>query len=133
MLLTLCDTEPGSLQDTWNAILECSSRLEFIISTPPISAIVMNGTNPMSGDSVLRSLKELAGKPAGQVFMATSKFPSDSIVEFFSALCGVSAEELKQFPPRMYGLQRLVEISYYNMSRVHMVFSFTFQIFKFTT
>lgn len=43
-LLALCDTEPDSLQDTWNAVLECVSRLEFIMSTPAISATVMLGS-----------------------------------------------------------------------------------------
>lgn len=125
-LLALCDTEPDSLQDTWNAVLECVSRLEFITSTPAISATVMLGSNQISKDAVVQSLKELAGKPAEQVFVNSVKLPSDSIVEFFNALCGVSAEELRQTPARVFSLQKLVEISYYNMARIRMVFpSFT--------
>ncbi|KAK9213078.1 hypothetical protein WN943_002465 [Citrus x changshan-huyou] len=119
-LLALCDTEPDSLQDTWNAVLECVSRLEFITSTPAISATVMLGSNQISKDAVVQSLKELAGKPAEQVFVNSVKLPSDSIVEFFNALCGVSAEELRQTPARVFSLQKLVEISYYNMARIRM-------------
>ncbi|XP_043689203.1 brefeldin A-inhibited guanine nucleotide-exchange protein 5 [Telopea speciosissima] len=122
-LLTLCDSETDSLQDTWNAVLECVSRLEFITSTPSIAATVMYGSNQISRDSVLQSLRELAGKPAEQIFVSSVKLPSDSIVEFFTALCGVSAEELKQTPARIYSLQKLVEISYYNMARIRMVWA----------
>lgn len=121
ILLALCDSEPDTLQDTWNAVLECVSRLEFIISTPGISATVMHGSNQISRDGVVQSLKELAGRPAEQVFVNSVKLPSESVVEFFTALCGVSAEELKQSPARVFSLQKLVEISYYNIARIRMV------------
>ncbi|EEF46181.1 guanine nucleotide-exchange, putative [Ricinus communis] len=122
-LLALCDSETDSLQDTWNAVLECVSRLEFITSTPSIAATVMHGSNQISRDAVLQSLRELAGKPAEQVFVNSVKLPSDSVVEFFTALCGVSAEELKQTPARVFSLQKLVEISYYNMARIRLVWA----------
>ncbi|KAL2338842.1 hypothetical protein Fmac_013288 [Flemingia macrophylla] len=122
-LLVLCDSDMNALQDTWNAVLECVSRLEFITSTPSISATVMHGSNQISKDAVVQSLRELAGKPAEQIFMNSVKLPSDSVVEFFNALCGVSAEELKQTPARVFSLQKLVEISYYNMARIRMVWA----------
>ncbi|GLT74209.1 hypothetical protein SLA2020_460200 [Shorea laevis] len=122
-LLNLCELELDSLHDTWNAVLECVSRLEFITTTPAIAATVMHGSNQISRDAVVQSLKELAGKPAEQVFMNSVKLPSESVVEFFNALCGVSAEELKQAPARVFSLQKLVEISYYNMARIRMVWA----------
>ncbi|THU74569.1 hypothetical protein C4D60_Mb04t34760 [Musa balbisiana] len=122
-LLVLCDTDTESLQDTWNAVLECVSRLEYITSTPSIAATVMQGSNQISKDAILQSLRELAGKPAEQAFVNSVKLPSDSIVEFFTALCGVSAEELKQAPARVFSLQKLVEISYYNMARIRLVWA----------
>ncbi|KAK9274482.1 hypothetical protein L1049_021730 [Liquidambar formosana] len=122
-LLALSDSEIDSLQDTWNAVLECVSRLEFITSTPAIAATVMQASNQISRDAILQSLRELAGKPSEQVFVNSVKLPSDSVVEFFTALCGVSAEELKQTPARVFSLQKLVEISYYNMARIRMVWA----------
>ncbi|CAN1217020.1 Brefeldin A-inhibited guanine nucleotide-exchange protein 5 [Linum perenne] len=122
-LLSLCDSEADSIQDTWNAVLECISRLEYITSTPAIAASVMQGSNQISKDAVLSSLKELAGKPAEQVFINSVRLPGTSITEFFTALCGVSAEELRQAPARVFSLQKLVEISYYNMSRIRMVWA----------
>lgn len=120
-LLSMCQNEPEGLQDTWNAVLECVSRLEYITSTPGIAATLMQGSNQISRDSLLLSLTELTGKPTEQVFVNSVRLPSDVIVEFFAALCGVSAEELKQSPPRVFSLTKLVEISYYNMTRIRMV------------
>lgn len=122
-LLDISDSEPDALQDTWNAVLECTSRLEYTISTPAMAATVMFGSNQISKDAVLQSLRELAGKPSEQVFVNSVKLPSESVVEFFTALCNVSAEELKQNPARVYSLQKLVEISYYNMARIRMVWA----------
>ncbi|KAG9443870.1 hypothetical protein H6P81_015210 [Aristolochia fimbriata] len=122
-LLSLSDLGIDCLQDTWNAVLECVSRLEYITSTPAIAATVMQGSNQISRDAVVQSLKELAGKPAEQIFVNSEKLHSDSVVEFFTALCGVSAEELKQTPSRVFSLQKLVEISYYNMARIRMVWA----------
>nr|XP_043623310.1 brefeldin A-inhibited guanine nucleotide-exchange protein 5-like [Erigeron canadensis] len=122
-LLDISDSEPDALQDTWNAVLECTSRLEYTVSTPAMAATVMFGSNQISKDAVLQSLRELAGKPSEQVFVNSVKLPSESVVEFFTALCNVSAEELKQNPARVYSLQKLVEISYYNMARIRMVWA----------
>ncbi|XP_052182190.1 brefeldin A-inhibited guanine nucleotide-exchange protein 5 isoform X2 [Diospyros lotus] len=122
-LLTLCDSDTYALQDTWNAVLECISRLEYITSTPSIAATVMQGSNQISRDAILQSLRELSGKPADQVFMNSVKLPSETVVEFFTALCTVSAEELKQTPARVFSLQKLVEISYFNMARIRMVWA----------
>lgn len=122
-LLDLCATDTDALQDTWNAVLECVSRLEYITSTPSVASSVMQGSNQISRDAIVQSIRELSGKPAEQVFINSVKLPSDSIVEFFNALCGVSSEELKQSPPRVFSLQKLVEISYYNMARIRLVWA----------
>uniref|UniRef100_A0A7I4BGS7 SEC7 domain-containing protein n=1 Tax=Physcomitrium patens TaxID=3218 RepID=A0A7I4BGS7_PHYPA len=122
-LLSMCQNEPEALQDTWNAVLECVSRLQFIITTPGMTSTLMQGSNQISRDSLLLSLTELTGKATEQVFVNSVRLPSDVIVEFFAALCGVSAEELRQSPPRVFSLTKLVEISSYNMTRIRMVWA----------
>jgi guanine nucleotide-exchange factor len=84
----------------------------------------MLGGNQSSRHSLLLSLTELAGKPMEQVYINSAKLPSDVIVEFFTALCGVSHEELQQNPPRLFSLTKLIEISHYNMVRIRMVRGF---------
>ncbi|KAH6769452.1 HOPM interactor 7 [Perilla frutescens var. frutescens] len=122
-LLDLCDTDIYALQDSWSAILECISRLQYVVSSPSMTATLMQGSNQNSRDAILQSLRELSGKATEQVFVNSVKLPSESVVEFFTALCNVSAEELKQTPARTFSLQKIAEISYYNMARIRMVWA----------
>lgn len=52
----------------------------------------------------------------------------NAIVDFVSALCRVSEEEISGSQPRGYSLQKLVEISYYNMDRIRFVWSSIWQV-----
>ncbi|CAI9090751.1 OLC1v1025581C1 [Oldenlandia corymbosa var. corymbosa] len=122
-LIALSDSDINALQESWLAVLECISRLDYLTSNPTAAATVMQGSNQISRDAILQSLRELAGKPVEQVFVNSVKLPSESVVEFFTGLCSVSAEELRQVPARVFSLQKLVEISYYNMARIRMVWA----------
>ena len=44
-------------------------------------------------------------------------------MHFVKALCQVSKDELAGAQPRMYSLNKLVEISYYNMERIRLEWS----------
>ncbi|KAK6136359.1 hypothetical protein DH2020_029889 [Rehmannia glutinosa] len=81
-LLALCDTDICALQDSWFAILECISRLEYAVSWPAMTATIMQGSNQVSRDAILQSLRELSGKPTELLFANSVKLPSESVVEF---------------------------------------------------
>lgn len=52
-----------------------------------------------------------------------------SAVEFVRALCAVSIDELASIShPRMFSLQKIVEISYYNMGRIRLQWSRIWQV-----
>ncbi|TPX34074.1 hypothetical protein SmJEL517_g03259 [Synchytrium microbalum] len=61
------------------------------------------------------------------IFTSSVRLSGTAIVEFVRALCLVSWDEITSSSdrehPRMYCLQRLVEISYYNMKRIRMEWS----------
>jgi brefeldin A-inhibited guanine nucleotide-exchange protein len=62
-----------------------------------------------------------------RLFTSSVKLNGTSIVEFVRALCTTSWEEISSTPsteqPKMYCLQRLIEISYYNMKRIRVEWS----------
>ncbi|KAI8381215.1 uncharacterized protein BYT42DRAFT_613016 [Radiomyces spectabilis] len=64
---------------------------------------------------------------ADRLFTATVNLNGEAIVDFVRALCDTSWEEIVSSAhmehPRMYSLQKLVEISYYNMNRIRMEWS----------
>ena len=50
-------------------------------------------------------------------------------MEFVKALCAVSMDELANVNhPRMFSLQKIVEISYYNMGRIRLQWSRIWQV-----
>lgn len=61
-------------------------------------------------------------KSVDRIFTNTANLSGDAIIHFVKALTEVSWEEIKisgqNESPRTYSLQKLVEISYYNMTRV---------------
>jgi brefeldin A-inhibited guanine nucleotide-exchange protein len=62
-----------------------------------------------------------------KIFTTSVQLSAHSIIHFFTAVCSVSLEEvgmningevITSNPPRMYLLQKIVEIAYYNMHRI---------------
>ncbi len=59
-----------------------------------------------------------------RIFTGSVQLDGDAIVQFVRALCQVSIEELSNpGHPRMFSLQKIVEISYYNMGRIRLQWS----------
>lgn len=62
-----------------------------------------------------------------RIFTNTSRLSSEAIIDFVRALSEVSWQEIQSSgnsdSPRTYSLQKLVEISYYNMTRVRIEWS----------
>ncbi|RWS13810.1 brefeldin A-inhibited guanine nucleotide-exchange protein 1-like isoform X6 [Dinothrombium tinctorium] len=64
-----------------------------------------------------------------RIFTGSTRLDGDAIVDFVRALCQVSNEELSHpFHPRMFSLQKIVEISYYNMGRIRLQWSRIWEI-----
>ena len=67
-----------------------------------------------------------------RIFTSTAELNGDAIVHFVRALSEVSSSEIQSSghneSPRMYSLQKLVEISYYNMTRVRFEWTNIWQV-----
>ncbi|KAH8867375.1 Brefeldin A-inhibited guanine nucleotide-exchange protein [Schistosoma japonicum] len=76
-------------------------------------------------------LQEVMGETGSQsvvvavdkIFTGSVRLEGEAIVEFVKALCQVSQEELNLPQPRTFSLQKVVEISYYNMGRIRLQWS----------
>ncbi|VDN96225.1 unnamed protein product [Rodentolepis nana] len=58
-----------------------------------------------------------------KIFSGSVRLDGDAIVDFVQALCQVSLEELSLPQPRTFSLQKVVEISYYNIGRIRLQWS----------
>lgn len=130
-LITVAHTDGNYLGSSWLDIVKCISQLE-------LAQMIGTGVRPqfLSGPTHLRdtldpSVKEHIGETSSQsvvvavdrIFTGSQRLDGDAIVYFVNALCQISLDELDSKPPRMFSLQKIVEISYYNMSRIRLQWS----------
>ncbi|KAI0065725.1 hypothetical protein BV25DRAFT_1850119 [Artomyces pyxidatus] len=130
-LLDVAVTEGNSLKSSWHEVLSCVSQLEHM-------QLISSGVDVQDGHKgKVRKLpnEELANESrsthitvaADMVFSLSHYLSGTAIVDFVQALCDVSWEEIQSSGlsqhPRLFSLQKLVEISYYNMSRIRLEWS----------
>ncbi|VEL10410.1 unnamed protein product [Protopolystoma xenopodis] len=106
----------------------------------PSSSHINPSGNPVLAHSLMAApvdarkaavLQEVMGETGAQsiavavdkIFSGSIRLDGDAIVDFVRALCQVSREELSLSHPRTFTLQKLVEISYYNMGRIRLQWS----------
>ena len=109
---------PASRQDTGLSRKSTQSQRPTHKSRP--RSISNNTTYSM--EIAMESRSDEVIKAVDRIFTNTANLSGDAIVHFVKALTEVSWEEIKvsgsNESPRTYSLQKLVEISYYNMTRV---------------
>ncbi|KAK4121462.1 hypothetical protein N657DRAFT_647623 [Parathielavia appendiculata] len=85
------------------------------------------GPQGVSLEIALESRSDEVIKSVDRIFTNTANLSRDAIIHFARALCEVSWDEIRvsgsNDSPRTYSLQKIVEISYYNMTRVRFEWS----------
>lgn len=157
-LIMVAHTDGNYLGKSWLEILKCISQLELaqLIGTGVKPCYLGSGTmsHPEGGSVPLdtlelarvggqldhkkiASLQESMGETSSQsvvvavdrIFTGSTRLDGNAIVDFVKALCLVSLEELANMThPRMFSLQKIVEISYYNMGRIRLQWSRIWQV-----
>lgn len=147
ILLEIALTEGNLLKGSWRDILMCVSQLDRF-------QLISGGVNEEALPDVSRGVKRSIQKPRStfvfhaevanesrstdmvkitdRIFTGTAEMTGDAIIYFVRALSDVSWQEIQSSgnsdSPRMYSLQKLVEISYYNMTRVRFEWSNIWQV-----
>ncbi|XP_050545726.1 brefeldin A-inhibited guanine nucleotide-exchange protein 2 isoform X2 [Daktulosphaira vitifoliae] len=149
-LITVAYTDGNYLGSSWLDIVKCISQLELaqmvgtgvrpqflsqVISKtyPPIEALSqkLNFTTLESTGkgSIGETSSQSVVVAVDRIFTGSTRLDGDAIVEFVKALCQVSINELaNSTQPRMFSLQKIVEISYYNMGRIRLQWSRMWQV-----
>lgn len=145
VLLGIAHSEGNYLRGSWREVLTCVSQLErFQLISSGVDERVLpelgrrrqsvRGRASSSGNGMLPTDEVLqAGGSseimvaADRVFSSTPSLSGEAIIDFVQALCDVSWEEIQSSGmsenPRLFSLQKVVEISYYNMERIRMEWS----------
>ncbi|KAN0064090.1 guanine nucleotide exchange protein for ADP-robosylation factor [Thecaphora frezii] len=147
-LLGVAQSEGNYLKGSWREVLTCVSQLERfqLISggvdgrqLPELGRRTSNnaGSNSAAAKARQQALPNVEVVQAGassqvtvaadMVFSSSASLSGTAIVDFVQALSDVSWEEIQSSgmtdSPRLFSLQKLVEISYYNMGRIRMEWS----------
>lgn len=150
-LISVAYTDGNYLGRSWLEIMQCISHLELLqligtgikprysgnSSTPVVNVGgLVSGSTPTSNGVIdskkFSSIQESMGETSSQsvvvavdrIFTGSTRLDGDAIVDFVTALVSVSHDELANLSqPRMYSLQKIVEIAYYNMGRIRLQWS----------
>jgi brefeldin A-inhibited guanine nucleotide-exchange protein len=87
---------------------------------PPFQALAISREVTIPGPIIKQFSSQELIVAIDKLFAQSIALDATSIIDFIRALCAVSLEELEAPVPRMFCLQRIVEISYYNMSRIRL-------------
>uniref|UniRef100_A0A8B9LIY9 ADP-ribosylation factor guanine nucleotide-exchange factor 2 (brefeldin A-inhibited) n=1 Tax=Astyanax mexicanus TaxID=7994 RepID=A0A8B9LIY9_ASTMX len=149
-LITVAHTDGNYLGNSWHEILRCISQLELAqligtgVKTRYISGVVREQGGSMKSTLVggqdrrqMAHIQESVGETSSQsvvvavdrIFTGSTRLDGNAIVDFVRWLCAVSMDELASaHQPRMFSLQKIVEISYYNMNRIRLQWSRIWQV-----
>uniref|UniRef100_A0A667Z9P2 ARF guanine nucleotide exchange factor 2 n=1 Tax=Myripristis murdjan TaxID=586833 RepID=A0A667Z9P2_9TELE len=149
-LITVAHTDGNYLGNSWHEILRCISQLELAqligtgVKTRYISGVVRDKESGIKGTLVgsqdkrqMAHIQESVGETSSQsvvvavdrIFTGSTRLDGNAIVDFVRWLCAVSMDELASaHQPRMFSLQKIVEISYYNMNRIRLQWSRIWQV-----
>ena len=129
-LLEIAYQEGGHLETSWKDVVSCISQLEKLqivgekLSDPRKrdGSAKPGGKTAFAEEAALVASSQTMTVSVDRIFTSSAKLSGTAIVDFVRALCEVSFDEISSSldaeRPRMYSLQRLVEISYYNMQRI---------------
>lgn len=134
-LIMVAHTDGNYLGSSWLDILKCISQLELaqLIGTGVRPQFLSNTghkpPDPSSKEHIGQTSSQSVVVAVDRIFTGSTRLDGDAIVDFVKALCQVSLDELAHSGhPRMFSLQKIVEISYYNMGRIRLQWSRIWQI-----
>ncbi|KAJ9055037.1 guanine nucleotide exchange protein for ADP-robosylation factor, variant 2 [Entomophthora muscae] len=141
-ILEIAVTEGNYLKQAWNDVLQVVNHLVRLQIVPNFSATTNGRDRSLVAhrDGSHRNYTHIAMLEGNsqnmliavdKVFAASVHLNGPAIVDFVQALCGISWGELETMPksfdraktqtsPRMFSIQKVVEIAYYNMHRIRL-------------
>ncbi|KAI8905469.1 hypothetical protein EDD86DRAFT_257459 [Gorgonomyces haynaldii] len=134
-LLEISAVEGNAFGELWKDVVSCISKLEKLqiqdVQEEKPQLRREGSRQLLKGTFLEEAAQQVASQSMtmliDRIFTVSIKLNGQAIVHFVKALCEASWDEItnsaNKEQPRMYCLQRLVEISYYNMNRIRVEWS----------
>ena len=115
------DTISSSTRQSQTAIIQPTRPRTASVAGRSQAELDLQAVDELNSVSLLDKVDIVA---IDRIFSSSAQLCPEAVVHFVSNLCAVSREELASpTDPQVYSLQKLVEIAYYNMSRVRLVWA----------
>uniref|UniRef100_A0A8C9VIZ0 ARF guanine nucleotide exchange factor 1 n=1 Tax=Scleropages formosus TaxID=113540 RepID=A0A8C9VIZ0_SCLFO len=139
-LIMVAQTDGNYLGNSWHEVryvsiwkfLQMFGTLVSVKSAIVIVDSVCVAVGTTVDRKQIASIQESIGETSSQsvvvavdrIFTGSTRLDGNAVVDFVRWLCAVSMDELASpTHPRMFSLQKIVEISYYNMGRIRLQWS----------
>ena len=127
-LISVAYSDGNHLENSWLDVMKCISQLEAAQNNVnSLKNLNNNNATILDTPEDTTGLNEINSQrisvSVDRIFQGSQNLSGDAIVHFVKALCQVSKDEISNTPPKTYSLNRLVEISYYNMERIRLEWS----------
>lgn len=127
-LLDMSTSFSSYFEAVWEKMLSLFAQLNYFMMSHNSGSM----TNDSHLDDIAQKNAEIVAEfvpleDIDALFEASANFPSTAIIPFVHALCKVSNNEFGQRPPRTFCLQKIVEVTSFNMERARFVWT---QIWK---
>ena len=141
VLLTIAHQDGNRLKESWIDVLQCVSEVERLhlvgaarpdgdVFRSPPSSSASAASSAAAGrlresDSVNSlAIHRIDASAIDRVFTGSANLDEKAIIDFVSALRQISEVELSNAQqPRVFALQKIVEITSYNMGRIRLVWN----------
>ena len=129
-LLNIAQQEIHCFYGSWKVVLGVISSIEFYHMAlsgvrNDMEIFVNELKHKKKSDNEIRieklnleKLSDISQDEYEFIFLESVKLTESSFLEFIKSLCEVSREELSQLHPRIFSLQKLVEVADVNMNRI---------------
>ena len=112
------------IKSTWNKILEIISTLEYYLLEPEEN-IILNLRNSKFTEKEIKKFLEkreyislnISDAICESIFIKTELFENEILISFIQNLCIISKQELDSYIPRFFSLNKLVELTQFNLFR----------------
>jgi brefeldin A-inhibited guanine nucleotide-exchange protein len=147
-LITVGHALAEDMHDSWILLMKSISRLEMMQEHILKSVEIDGRTSPdysaaKPSNMLVEFCRELQSqnslKVIDKIFTSSVNLTGQSIIHFFRAVCQISLYEVgldpngnkvSERPPRMYLLQKIFEIAYYNMNRIRFEWTLIWRILQ---
>jgi len=139
-LLNVAYENANAMHDSWVHVLQCVSRLESLHLIGSGTLIELQNSDPHDPKrsnqiaSLLNLVQQFQSQATAiaidKIFSSSGSLDGQSIAAFIKSLCTVSLEEVNATDeqPRMFSMQKIVEIAYYNMGRIRYEWTLIWQV-----